>query len=294
VVSIKNKMRELKIVNTITKRTPTLMKYLQEVQKEKMITPEEEVELARKIKEGDRVSLEKLVRANLRFVVSVANQYPAHDGLTLSDLINEGNIGLIKAAQRFDETLGFKFISYAVWWIRQSIISSINKESSMIRIPTTQWNIIKRIKKGTSSLEQILGRRPYMEEVSEYLDLPIEKIEELIKISLKHTSLDIKISDDDEDSIMSMIIDEDSPEPDKEVMNNSLIFEVQRVMSTLPIKERTVIEMIYGIGMNRCYTIDEISKKFNVTEDTIRRIRDKSLYRMKHSKKSKRLLESYC
>jgi RNA polymerase primary sigma factor len=286
-------MRELKITSTITQRSPILMKYLNDVQKEAMITPSEEAELAKRIKKGDNVALEKLIRANLRFVISVANQYPSHDGLTLSDIINEGNIGLIKAAKKFDETLGFKFISYAVWWIRQSILDAIIKESNLIRIPTSRAVVIKKIKKGTSTLEQILGRKPTIEEISEYIEMPIEKIEELINISAKHISLDMKISDDDDNSIGSMIIDDSSPEPDKEEINNSLVFDVQRVMSTLPTKERTVIELYYGIGMKRSYTADEISLKLNITADTIRRIRDRSLYRMKHDKKSIKLLKSY-
>jgi RNA polymerase primary sigma factor len=285
-------MRQLKITKSITNReTASLDKYLQDIGKEELITAEEEVELARKIKTGDQGALEKLIRANLRFVVSVAKQYQ-NQGLSLPDLINEGNLGLIKAAQRFDETRGFKFISYAVWWIRQSILQALAEQSRLVRLPLNQVGSLNKIKKATSKLEQDYERAPSVDEIAEQLEIPKHKIDKAMKITTRYISTDAPLSQEDDLKFLDVYISDDSPRTDSQLMRESLAREIQRSLSTLTEKERDVVNLYYGIGMNHGLTLEEIGAKFNLTRERVRQIKEKAIRRLKHTSRS-RLLKAY-
>jgi len=285
-------MRQLKITKSITNReTASLDKYLQDIGKEELITADQEVELARRIRSGDQKALDKLCRANLRFVVSVAKQYQ-NQGLSLPDLINEGNLGLIKAAQRFDETRGFKFISYAVWWIRQSILQALAEQSRIVRLPLNQVGSLNKIKKETSRLEQKFERLPSAEEIAEALEIPDYKIDAALKISTRYISMDAPLAEDEDTKFIDMFIDEDAPFTDSGLMRESLAKEIQRSLSTLSEKERDVINLYYGIGIPNGLTLEEIGAKFDLTRERVRQIKEKAIRRLKHNSRSK-LLKSY-
>jgi len=285
-------MRQLKITKSITNReTASLDKYLQDIGRETLISAEEEVELARKIRGGDHKALDKLCRANLRFVVSVAKQYQ-NQGLSLPDLINEGNVGLIKAGQRFDETRGFKFISYAVWWIRQSILQALAEQSRIVRLPLNQVGSLNKIKKETSRLEQLYERQPSSEELAEALSMPGSKVDATLRINTRYISMDAPLVDDEDTKFIDVFVDEDTPIADAALMKESLSQEIQRSLSTLSEKERDVINMFYGIGIPHGLTLDEIAMKFDLTRERVRQIKEKALRRLKHNSRSK-LLKSY-
>lgn len=285
-------MRQLKISKSITNReTASLDKYLQDIGREELITAEEEVELARRIRSGDERALEKLVKANLRFVVSVAKQYQ-NQGLSLPDLINEGNLGLIKAAQRFDETRGFKFISYAVWWIRQSILQALAEQSRLVRLPLNQVGSLNKIKKATSRLEQEYERPPSVEEIAKKLDIPEHKLDKAMRITTRYVSMDAPIAEDEDTKFLDVFVSDDTPRTDNNLMRESLNKEIQRSLSTLTDKERDVINLYYGIGMNHGLTLDEIGAKFNLTRERVRQIKEKAIRRLKHTSRSK-LLKAY-
>ena len=276
-------MRQLKITKSITNReSQSLDKYLQDIGREELITAEEEVELARKIKQGDQLALEKLTRANLRFVVSVAKQYQ-NQGLTLPDLINEGNLGLIKAAQKFDVTRGFKFISYAVWWIRQSILQALAE----------QVGSLNKINKAYSKLEQEFERQPSPEELAEALEVPEDKIKESLSVSGRHVSMDAPLSSsEDGGTLMDVMANADSPKADFALMAESLQKEIERSLSTLTDKEREIIRLFFGIGMNHGLTLEEIGAKFNLTRERVRQIKEKAIRRLRHTSRNK-LLKTY-
>lgn len=285
-------MRQLKITKSITNReNASLEKYLQEIGREDLINAEEEVKLARRIKQGDQAALEKLTRANLRFVVSVAKQYQ-NQGLSLPDLINEGNLGLIKAAKRFDETRGFKFISYAVWWIRQSIMQALAEQSRIVRLPINQLGSVNKIKKTFSILEQKFEREPSNSEISIALDLPEESIANTMKISGKHVSVDAPFVTGEEHSLLDVLENPDSPLADRSLMNESLGQEINRSLSTLTQRESDVVKLFYGIGCNHSYTLEEIGAKFDLTKERVRQIKEKAIRRLRHNSRSK-LLKSY-
>jgi RNA polymerase primary sigma factor len=285
-------MRQLKITKSITNReTASLDKYLQDIGKEELITADEEVQLAQKVKLGDQLALEKLVKANLRFVVSVAKQYQ-NQGLSLPDLINEGNLGLIKAAKRFDETRGFKFISYAVWWIRQSILQALAEQSRIIRLPLNQVGSLNKIKKATSKLEQEFERTPSAEEIAEKLEMPDYKIDAAKKITTRYISMDAPLTQDDETKFLDVFVSEDTPHTDDTLMRESLAREIQRSLATLTKKERDVINLYYGIGIPHGLTLEEIGAKFDLTRERVRQIKEKAIRRLKHTSRSK-LLKSY-
>ncbi len=274
-------MRQLKISKSITNRdTGTLDKYLADIAKEKMVTAEEEVELAQRIKSGDRRALDVLVRANLRFVVSVAKQYQ-NQGLSLQDLINEGNVGLIKAAQRFDETRGFKFISYAVWWIRQSILQAVAEQSRIIRLPMNQMGALSKIKKTLARLEQELERRPSIKELSEAVDLPESKVEALISMGTRQISTDAPLDDDDDGNFLDVFVKEDDPATDSGVereYNDSII---RKSLDILTDKERKIIRMYFGLGESREFSLDEIAMSLGLSRERTRQIRDRALRRLR-------------
>lgn len=285
-------MRQLKITKSITNRhIASLDKYLQDIGKEDLITAEEEVELARKIKMGDQHALEKLTKANLRFVVSVAKQYQ-NQGLSLPDLINEGNLGLIKAAGRFDETRGFKFISYAVWWIRQSILQACAEQSRIVRLPLNQVGSLNKIRKVTSRLEQIFERPPSNSEIAKEMELPSYKVEFSQKIATRIISTDAPIVEDEATSFLDLFVPNDTPETDNNLLNESLEQEVQRSLSTLNDSERAVINLYYGIGQTHGLTLDEIGTKINLSRERVRQIKEKAIRRLRHTSRS-RLLKSY-
>ncbi|MEI8136916.1 MAG: RNA polymerase sigma factor RpoD/SigA [Bacteroidota bacterium] len=285
-------MRQLKITKSITNReSASLDKYLQEIGREELITAEEEVVLAKKIKDGDQGALEKLTRANLRFVVSVAKQYQ-NQGLSLPDLINEGNLGLIKAARRFDETRGFKFISYAVWWIRQSILQALAEQSRIVRLPLNQVGSLNKINKAYSKLEQEFEREPSAEELAEALDLPIDKVTDTMKVSGRHVSMDAPFANGEESSLLDVLVNLDSPKADTGLMNESLSKEIDRALSTLTERERDVVKLFFGIGLNHGLTLEEIGDKFDLTRERVRQIKEKAIRRLRHSSRSK-LLQQY-
>ena len=285
-------MRQLKITKSITNReTASLDKYLQDIGKEELITADQEVELARRIRSGDQKALDKLCRANLRFVVSVAKQYQ-NQGLSLPDLINEGNLGLIKVAQRFDETRGFKFISYAVWWIRQSILQALAEQSRIVRLPLNQVGSLNKIKKESSRLEQKFERLPSADEIAEALEIPGYKIDAALKISTRYVSMDAPLAEDEDTKFIDMFVDEDAPYTDSGLMRESLSQEIQRSLSTLSEKERDVINLYYGIGIPNGLTLEEIGAKFDLTRERVRQIKEKAIRRLKHNSRSK-LLKSY-
>jgi len=285
-------MRQLKITKSITNReTASLDKYLQDIGKEDMITADQEVELARKIRTGDQKALERMVNANLRFVVSVAKQYQ-NQGLSLPDLINEGNLGLIKAARRFDETRGFKFISYAVWWIRQSILQALAEQSRIIRLPLNQVGSLNKVRKASSRLEQEFERQPSTDEIAEKLDLPEHKIDSVLKISTRYISTDAPLKEDEDMMFLDSYIPDDAMDTDEPLMQESLGREIQRSLATLSEKEREVLNMYYGIGMSHAFTLEEIGAKFDLTRERVRQIKEKAIRRLKHTARS-RLLKAY-
>ena len=286
-------MRQLKITKSITNReSQSLYKYLQDIGKEELITAETEVELAKRIKQGDQAALEKLTKANLRFVVSVAKQYQ-NQGLTLPDLINEGNLGLIKAAQKFDETRGFKFISYAVWWIRQSILQALAEQARIVRLPLNQVGSLNKINKAFSKLEQEYERPPSAEELAEVLEVPEDKIKESMKVAGRHVSMDAPLSSsEDGGTLMDVMANSDSPKADKLLMAESLQKEIERSLSTLTDKEREIIRLFFGIGMNHGLTLEEIGAKFNLTRERVRQIKEKAIRRLRHTSRNK-LLKAY-
>ncbi|HNQ62064.1 MAG TPA: RNA polymerase sigma factor RpoD/SigA [Bacteroidia bacterium] len=285
-------MRQLKITKSITNReSQSLEKYLQEIGREELITAEEEVRLARKIKEGDQNALDRLTKANLRFVVSVAKQYQ-NQGLSLPDLINEGNLGLIKAAKRFDETRGFKFISYAVWWIRQSILQALAEQSRIVRLPLNQVGSLNKISKAYSKLEQEFEREPSPDELAKILDIPTEKIADTMRVSGKHVSMDAPFVQGEDNSLIDVLENHDSPRADNLLMNESLQKEIERSLSTLTEREREVIKLFFGIGMQHGLTLEEIGAKFDLTRERVRQIKEKAIRRLRHKSRS-RLLKAY-
>lgn len=283
-------MRQLKISKSITTRNETLDKYLQEISREPMITVNEEVELAQRIRQGDRVALEKLTCANLRFVVSVAKQYQ-NQGLSLSDLINEGNIGLLKAAEKFDETRGFKFISYAVWWIRQSILQALAEQSRNIRLPLNQVGLLNKISKESAQFEQRYERRPTSEELSDILDIPAEKIDEALSHSGSSLSVDAPFEEGESNSLLDVLPSSDTPTTDKSLMNESLATEIDRALSTLTDREKEILQMLFGIGCQEM-TLEEIGDHFGLTRERVRQVKEKALRRLRSTSRST-LLKTY-
>ncbi len=285
-------MRQLKITKSITNReSQSLDKYLQEIGREDLITAEEEVELAKRIKQGDQLALERLTKANLRFVVSVAKQYQ-NQGLSLPDLINEGNLGLIKAAQRFDETRGFKFISYAVWWIRQSILQALAEQSRIVRLPLNQVGSLNKINKAFSRLEQEYERAPSADELAQALEVPEHKVSDTMKVSGRHVSMDAPFEEGEENTLMDVLVNQDSPKADHSLLNESLIQEIDRSLSTLTKREKDVVKLFFGIGMNHGLTLEEIGAKFDLTRERVRQIKEKAIRRLRHTSRSK-LLKAY-
>ena len=289
---IKKMMRQLKITKSITNReSASLDKYLQEIGREPLISVEEEVQLAQRIKKGDTAAQDNLVSANLRFVVSVAKQYQ-NQGLSLPDLINEGNMGLIKAAEKFDETRGFKFISYAVWWIRQSILQALAEQSRIVRLPLNQVGSLNKINKALSKFEQENERKPSAEELAEVLDMPIDKIFDTIKISGRHISVDAPFVEGEENSLLDVLVNEDSPVADASLNNESLSKEIDRALdSLLTERERDIIKMFFGLGMQEM-TLEEIGLKFGLTRERVRQIKEKAIRRLRNNSKNK-LLKVY-
>jgi len=284
-------MRQLKITKSITNReSASLDKYLQEIGKEELITVEEEVELAQRIKKGDQAALEKLTRANLRFVVSVAKQYQ-NQGLSLPDLINEGNLGLIKAAEKFDETRGFKFISYAVWWIRQSILQALAEQSRIVRLPLNQVGSLNKINKAFSKFEQEHERKPSPEELAESLDLPADKVADTLRVSGRHVSVDAPFVDGEDNSLLDVLVNSDSPNADRSLINESLIREITRALATLTEREADIIRKFFGIGCQEM-TLEEIGEELGLTRERVRQIKEKAIRRLRHTSRSK-LLKSY-
>ena len=284
-------MRQLKITKSITNReSASLDKYLQEIGKEDLIPVEEEVELAQRIKKGDQEALEKLTKANLRFVVSVAKQYQ-NQGLSLPDLINEGNLGLIKAAEKFDETRGFKFISYAVWWIRQSILQALAEQSRIVRLPLNQVGSLNKINKAFARFEQENERTPSPEELANVLDLPKEKVSDTLRVSGRHVSVDAPFSDGEDNNLLDVLVNTDSPNADRGLINESLSTEVERALATLTDRERDIIRYFFGIGCPEM-TLEEIGEKFGLTRERVRQIKEKAIRRLRHSSRNK-FLKSY-
>ena len=284
-------MRQLKITKSITNReSASLDKYLQEIGKEDLITVEEEVELAQRIKKGDQHALEKLTRANLRFVVSVAKQYQ-NQGLSLPDLINEGNLGLIKAAEKFDETRGFKFISYAVWWIRQSILQALAEQSRIVRLPLNQVGSLNKINKAFSKFEQENERKPSPEELADSLELPPEKVADTLRVSGRHISVDAPFVEGEDNSLLDVLVNNDSPNADRSLMMESLAREIERALATLTERESDIIRMFFGIGCQEM-TLEEIGERFGLTRERVRQIKEKAIRRLRHTSRSK-LLKTY-
>ncbi|MBO2524391.1 MAG: sigma-70 family RNA polymerase sigma factor [Bacteroidales bacterium] len=285
-------MRQLNITKQVTNReTASLDKYLHDIGKVELITAEEEVELARKIKNGDQAALEKLTKANLRFVVSVAKQYQ-NQGLNLPDLINEGNLGLIKAAQRFDETRGFKFISYAVWWIRQSILQALAEQSRIVRLPLNKIGTINKINKAYAYLEQELEREPRADEIAKMLDITEAEVRDSLRNSSRHLSMDASLTQDEDNNMYDVLKSEDSPTPDKGLLYESLKTEVNRVIATLPQREADILKLYFGLDSKHPMTLEEIGEKFDLTRERVRQIKEKALRRLKHTSKCK-ILKSY-
>ncbi|HAT91400.1 MAG TPA: RNA polymerase subunit sigma [Sphingobacterium sp.] len=284
-------MRQLKITQSITNgESQSLDKYLHEIGKVDLITAEEEVELAQRIREGDQVALEKLTKTNLRFVVSVAKQYQ-NQGLTLGDLINEGNLGLIKAAKRFDETKGFKFISYAVWWIRQSILQAIAEQSRIVRLPLNQVGSLSKISKAFSKLEQEYEREPSPEELADILETTVDKVSDTLSNSGRHVSMDAPFVQGEENTLLDVLENHD-PDTDSSLIDESLSEEIKRSLATLTEREREIIVLFFGLGSNHQLSLEEIGEKFNLTRERVRQIKDKALQRLRHTSRSK-ILKSY-
>jgi RNA polymerase primary sigma factor len=284
-------MRQLKITKSITNReSASLDKYLQEIGREELISVEEEVELAQRIKKGDQTALEKLTRANLRFVVSVAKQYQ-NQGLSLPDLINEGNLGLIKAAEKFDETRGFKFISYAVWWIRQSILQALAEQSRIVRLPLNQVGSLNKINKAFSKFEQENERKPSAEELADQLELPADKVQDTLRVSGRHVSVDAPFSDGEENNLLDVLVNHDSPNADRQLINESLSKEIERALGTLTERESDIVKLFFGIGEQEM-TLEEIGERFGLTRERVRQIKEKAIRRLRQTSRSK-LLKSY-
>ncbi len=280
----------MKITKQFTNReSKSLDQYLQEIGKVNLITPDQEIELAKRIKKGDRLALESLTKANLRFVVSVAKQFQ-NQGLSLGDLINEGNLGLIKAAERFDETRGFKFISYAVWWIRQSIMQAIAEQSRMVRLPLNRVGALNKLGKAYRELEQEYERKPTAEELANLVDMKPDEVAETMQLYGRHVSMDAPFSgDDDKNSLIDVIPNDEQPSPDTNLMRESLKNEVENVLSTLSEKEAEVIKLYFGINSERSATLEEIGEKFNLTRERVRQIKEKAIRNLRHNVKSKNL-----
>jgi len=282
-------MRQLKISKQITNReSQSLDKYLQEIGKVDLLTPDEEVDLAKRIREGDQLALEKLTKANLRCVVSVAKQYQ-NQGLSLGDLINEGNLGLIKAAQRFDETRGFKFISYAVWWIRQSILQALAEQSRIVRLPLNRVGSLNKISKTFSELEQKYEREPSPDELAEVLEVSTAEVVDTLKICGRHVSMDAPFVQGEENSLLDVLENSSESAPDSSLMNDSLRREVQRALSTLTQREADVISLYFGLNGEHSMTLEEIGEKFNLTRERVRQIKEKAIRRLRHTSRSKAL-----
>ncbi len=285
-------MRQLKITKQVTNReTASLDKYLQEIGKVDLITADEEVELAQRIKAGDQLALEELTKANLRFVVSVAKQYQ-NQGLTLPDLINEGNLGLIKAAQRFDETRGFKFISYAVWWIRQSILQALAEQSRIVRLPLNKIGSINKINKTFAFLEQSHERPPSAEEIAKELDMTINDVKESMKNSGRHVSMDAPLVEGEDSNLYDVLRSGESPNPDRDLLHESLRTEIERALETLTPREADVIRLYFGLGNQHPMTLEEIGETFDLTRERVRQIKEKAIRRLKHTSRSK-ILKTY-
>ena len=285
-------MRQLKITKQVTNReTASLDKYLQEIGKVELISAEEEVELAQRIKQGDKIALEKLTKANLRFVVSVAKQYQ-NQGLSLPDLINEGNLGLIKAAQRFDETRGFKFISYAVWWIRQSILQALAEQSRIVRLPLNKIGSINKINKTYAKLEQEFEREPNAEEIAEVLEITEAEVKESMKNAGRHISMDAPLVQDEDNTMYDVLKSEEAPTPETELLYESLRKEIDRAISTLTQREQDVVRLYFGLNGSHPMTLEEIGEKFDLTRERVRQIKEKAIRRLKHTSRSK-ILKSY-
>ena len=285
-------MRQLKITKQVTNReTASLDKYLQEIGKVELITADEEVALAQRIKQGDRAALEKLTKANLRFVVSVSKQYQ-NQGLSLPDLINEGNLGLIKAAQRFDETRGFKFISYAVWWIRQSILQALAEQSRIVRLPLNKIGAINKINKAYAKLEQKFEREPNAEEIAILLEITENEVKESMKNSGRHVSMDAPLVQDEDNNMYDVLRSEDGPTPETELLYESLRKEIERAVSTLTLREADVIRLYFGLNGSHPMTLEEIGEKFDLTRERVRQIKEKAIRRLKHTSRSK-ILKTY-
>ncbi len=285
-------MRQLKITKQVTNRdTPSLEKYLQEIGRVELISPEDEVALARKIKTGDNEALKKLVKANLRFVVSVAKQYQ-NQGITLPDLINEGNLGLMKAAQRFDETRGFKFISYAVWWIRQAILQALAEQSRIVRLPVNKIGSINRINRAFARLEQTYEREPSSQEIADLLEMIPEDVKEALKTNGRTVSMDAPITSEDENTMYDMIPNVDAPSPDRNLINESLAYEIERALCTLSPRESKVLKLYFGLGMKHPYTLEEIGEELSLTRERVRQIKEKAIKRIQFTTRC-RILKSY-
>ena len=285
-------MRQLKITKQVTNReTASLDKYLQEIGKVDLITAEEEVELAQRIREGDQIALEKLTKANLRFVVSVAKQYQ-NQGLSLPDLINEGNLGLIKAAQRFDETRGFKFISYAVWWIRQSILQALAEQSRIVRLPLNKIGSINKINKAYASIEQEEERAPSASEIASFLDMSEADVKESQRNSGRHVSMDAPLVEGEDSNLYDVLRSGESPNPDKALLNASLSIEIERALETLTPREADVIRLYFGLESKQALTLEEIGERFDLTRERVRQIKEKAIRRLKHASRSK-ILKTY-
>ncbi len=282
-------MRQLKISKQITNReSQSLDKYLQEIGKVDLLTPDEEVDLAKRIRDGDQLALEKLTKANLRFVVSVAKQYQ-NQGLSLGDLINEGNLGLIKAGQRFDETRGFKFISYAVWWIRQSILQALAEQSRIVRLPLNRVGSLNKISKTFSELEQKYEREPSPDELAEVLDVSTSEVVDTMKISGRHISMDAPFIQGEDNRLLDVLENDNEETPDSGLMNDSLRREVQRALSTLTQREADVISFYFGLNGEHAMTLEEIGERFNLTRERVRQIKEKAIRRLRHTSRSKAL-----
>lgn len=285
-------MRQLKITKQVTNRdTPSLDKYLQEIGKVELISPEEEVALARRIRSGDHDALARLVKANLRFVVSVAKQYQ-NQGMTLPDLINEGNLGLIKAAQRFDETRGFKFISYAVWWIRQAILQSLAEQARIVRLPVNKIGSINRINRAYSKLEQEFEREPSAQEIADLLEIAPEDVKEAIRTNGRTLSMDAPISSEEDNNMYDVMQNDETPSPDRNLINESLSYEIEKALNTLSPREARVLKLYFGIGMKHPYTLEEIGEELKLTRERVRQIKEKAIKRIQFTTRC-RILKSY-
>lgn len=285
-------MRQLKIIKQVTNReTASLDKYLHEIGKVDLLSAEDEVDLARKVRNGDNLALEKLIKANLRFVVSVSKQYQ-NQGLSLPDLINEGNLGLIKAAKRFDETRGFKFISYAVWWIRQSILQALAEQARIVRLPLNKIGSINKINKALAELEQKYEREPSVDEISSAIEIAPDDIKEAMRSSGRHVSMDAPLTDGEDGDMYEVLLSKDNPTPDSSLLNDSLRKEIERALSSLTEREASIIRLYFGLNGKHPYTLEEIGEEFNLTRERVRQIKEKAIKRLKHTTRSK-ILKTY-